>query len=372
MNPFVFFIILSSVLLGGCSKNEMEDSTEQTTEQQSKKDSTEETCSVAPVYPENGHQIHFVPSLTVNKPGPVGEMYVVNKLAEPMAFWLNEPHTKGKMAAFFVEPNSEAYIVLPVGQYAPSVGVGKLWCDFTYGFKDQKSANYNSLTIREDRALQIAFIPHISKVGFRPIVSYGDPEYKTPSPAINKKVPAQPSKVEIKNISPTENKNKAASNANQQDLSKVVKDEPPKKVVLDKNGNAAINEHFLTLKPNRFGKYEVNGKINEISVNFWLDPGASISLVPSTIAGKLGWPINCQDTDKRPYTTVQGSVFGCEATASVVGIGKFEFHGHKLAIVPIKVGYATIGMDLLAQMEIAIADDGTMLLYFHGQCPECN
>ena len=86
----------------------------------------------------------------------------------------------------------------------------------------------------------------------------------------------------------------------------------------------------VSLQRNRYGHYVSNGKINNQSVTFFLDTGASDISIPDKIAKKLKLKYGA----KRQYQTANGIITGNLTTLSSVSIGDIKLHNVRASINP--------------------------------------
>ncbi len=104
-------------------------------------------------------------------------------------------------------------------------------------------------------------------------------------------------------------------------------DHNPNQQVLSKTTG---QQNIVTLKRNRYGHYVTQGKINNHSVTFLLDTGASDISIPDKIAKKL----NLKYGQERRYQTANGIIVGNLTTLNSVSIGNIRLRNIRASINP--------------------------------------
>lgn len=104
----------------------------------------------------------------------------------------------------------------------------------------------------------------------------------------------------------------------------------------------------LTLKQNDFGQYSTEGAINEQTVTFVVDTGASRVSLPTAVAQVA------QITCKNEVTihTANGSVQACSVTIPKFKFGPFALDNVDAIIAP-NLSQPLLGMNVLQQFRIA-------------------
>lgn len=104
----------------------------------------------------------------------------------------------------------------------------------------------------------------------------------------------------------------------------------------DYNPNQQVNIHksgqqrVVTLKRNRYGHYVTQGKINNHSVTFLIDTGASDISIPGKIAKKL----RLKYGRERNYQTANGIITGYLTTLNTASIGNIQLRNVRASINP--------------------------------------
>ena len=132
----------------------------------------------------------------------------------------------------------------------------------------------------------------------------------------------------------------------------------------DYNPNQQVNTEIagqqreVILKRNRYGHYVTQGKINNHSVTFLLDTGASDISIPDKIARKL----NLKYGQERRYQTANGIIIGNLTLLEQVSIGKIQLRNIRASINP-KMDHDEIllGMSFLKNIEFTQRGDTLIL-----------
>jgi len=101
----------------------------------------------------------------------------------------------------------------------------------------------------------------------------------------------------------------------------------PNQQVLSKTTD---QKNIVTLKRNRYGHYVTQGKINNHSVTFLIDTGASDISIPDKIAKKL----DLKYGQERRYQTANGIIVGNLTTLNSVSIGNIKLRNIRASINP--------------------------------------
>lgn len=132
----------------------------------------------------------------------------------------------------------------------------------------------------------------------------------------------------------------------------------------DLNPNKQVNfqeigeKRVVILKRNRYGHYVTQGKINDLSVTFLLDTGASDISIPDKIAKKL----KLKYGQERPYQTANGIIIGYLTTLNSVSIGNIELQNVRASINPnMKHDEILLGMSFLKFIEFTQRGDTLIL-----------
>jgi len=116
----------------------------------------------------------------------------------------------------------------------------------------------------------------------------------------------------------------------------------------------------VRLKQNRYGHYLANGKINNISVNFLLDTGATLISIPEHIARKLhlkkGYPSQSR--------TANGTITVYGTRLNSVRIGSIELNNIRASINPYMTGNEILlGMSFMKHLEMTQKNNELVLRY---------
>lgn len=129
---------------------------------------------------------------------------------------------------------------------------------------------------------------------------------------------------------------------------------PNKQVVSHQAGE----QRSVILKRNRYGHYVAQGKINNHSVTFLLDTGASDISIPDKIARKL----RLKYGQKRQYQTANGIITGNLTTLKTVSIGNIKLRNVRASINPkMDNDEILLGMSFLKFIEFTQRGDTLIL-----------
>jgi len=117
-------------------------------------------------------------------------------------------------------------------------------------------------------------------------------------------------------------------------------------------------QQTVILKRNRYGHYVTQGKINNQSVTFLLDTGASDISIPDKIAKKL----NLKYGQQRRYQTANGSIIGYLTNLKSVSIGNIQLENIRASINPnMDNDEILLGMSFLKFIEFTQRGDTLIL-----------
>lgn len=116
--------------------------------------------------------------------------------------------------------------------------------------------------------------------------------------------------------------------------------------------------HEVTLKRNRFGHYNVTGKINGHKVEFLLDTGATHIAIPSPVAKKIG----LQRLYETEIHTANGFARAYGTKLESVSVGEIALSGLKATITTGMDGeLVLLGMSFLKNIEFTQRGDVLIL-----------
>lgn len=117
-------------------------------------------------------------------------------------------------------------------------------------------------------------------------------------------------------------------------------------------------QRVVILKRNRYGHYVTQGEINNHSVTFMLDTGASDISIPDKIAKKLKLSYG----QERQYQTANGTITANLTTLESVSIGNIKLQNVRASINP-KMDHDEIlmGMSFLKYIEFTQRGDTLIL-----------
>lgn len=129
---------------------------------------------------------------------------------------------------------------------------------------------------------------------------------------------------------------------------------PNQQVVLQQSAE----QNIVTLKRNRYGHYVTQGEINNHSVTFLLDTGASDISIPDKIARKL----KLKYGQEQRYQTANGIIVGNLTTLRSVSIGNIKLRNVRASINPkMKDDEILLGMSFLKFIEFTQRGDTLIL-----------
>jgi len=133
------------------------------------------------------------------------------------------------------------------------------------------------------------------------------------------------------------------------------RDYNPNQQVLMQNRD---KQRVVILKRNRYGHYVTQGEINNHSVTFMLDTGASDISIPDKIAKKLKLSYG----QERQYQTANGTITAHLTTLESVSIGNIKLQNVRASINP-KMDHDEIlmGMSFLKYIEFTQRGDTLIL-----------
>ncbi len=105
----------------------------------------------------------------------------------------------------------------------------------------------------------------------------------------------------------------------------------------------------VTLKQDRQGHYFAKGKINNETVNFLLDTGATSVAIPESVAKRLQLPYG----ERQQYFTANGMAHGFRTRLKTISLGGIEKRYIDAAITPGMTGdHILLGMSFLKSLDI--------------------
>lgn len=125
--------------------------------------------------------------------------------------------------------------------------------------------------------------------------------------------------------------------------------------------DAGVRE--VTLQRNRYGHYNVSGRINGHPVEFMLDTGATLIAVPLGVAQKLG----LQRLYETQFQTANGLATGYGTKLDEVRIGDIALSNLRATITPNMDGdIVLLGMSFLKRIEFTQHGDSLTLRQYPG------
>lgn len=112
--------------------------------------------------------------------------------------------------------------------------------------------------------------------------------------------------------------------------------------------NNSDNLNRIELKANAFGHYLANGEINNISVEFLLDTGATQVSVPESIALKAGM----KKGNKHRVSTANGTIMVYQSRIDHLNLMGMHFYDVPASINPYMDGEILLGMSVMRHLDI--------------------
>lgn len=129
---------------------------------------------------------------------------------------------------------------------------------------------------------------------------------------------------------------------------------PNQKVASQQSGQ----QNVVSLKRNRYGHYVTQGKINNHTVTFLIDTGASDISIPNKIARKLKLTFG----QERRYQTANGVIVGNLTMLKSVSIGNIKLRNVRASINPkMDNNEILLGMSFLKFIEFTQRGDTLIL-----------
>ncbi|MDP3267776.1 MAG: retropepsin-like aspartic protease [Legionella sp.] len=118
-----------------------------------------------------------------------------------------------------------------------------------------------------------------------------------------------------------------------------------------------INHNEYQLTADKRGHYYIKGRINDLSVNFLVDTGATLVAIPQNLAKRLNV------TGRYPITisTANGEVTGSLTRLQSLSFGEFTINDVKAVIIPTNDDEVLLGMNVLSKFSI-MQDQNRLIL----------
>lgn len=119
-----------------------------------------------------------------------------------------------------------------------------------------------------------------------------------------------------------------------------------------------IQNGSLAIKADKQGHFKLKGKINEETVTFLVDTGATLVAIPQKLANRLQlealYPIEAE--------TANGIIKGYLTRLPNLNLGNFQLKNVKAVIMPDSAGgTALLGMNVLSKFEL-IQKEGNLII----------
>lgn len=114
-----------------------------------------------------------------------------------------------------------------------------------------------------------------------------------------------------------------------------------------------VNHSELILSADKAGHYRIKGRINDYSVEFLVDTGATFVAIPQNIAEKL------HISGRYPVTisTANGEVTGSLTRVQQLSFGEFTLNDVKAVIIPVDDDTVLLGMNVLSKFNMIQQDE---------------
>lgn len=115
-------------------------------------------------------------------------------------------------------------------------------------------------------------------------------------------------------------------------------------------GNYQISAGKVTITPDKYGHYYIDGYINNSPVKFMLDTGATWVAVPANVATQINLKGHYPVTVK----TAAGEVTGSLTRLDTLAFADFKFQNIKAVIVPADdENIVLLGMNILSKFDLS-------------------
>lgn len=113
----------------------------------------------------------------------------------------------------------------------------------------------------------------------------------------------------------------------------------------------------IAIPRSRNGHFYVAGAINDQTVTFLVDTGASTVSVGTAVAQRIGLPRGREVT----VGTANGTTRGEEITGQTIAIGGIRLHNVRIVILPNLPGEALLGQNVLRHLEVVQTQENMRL-----------
>jgi aspartyl protease family protein len=111
------------------------------------------------------------------------------------------------------------------------------------------------------------------------------------------------------------------------------------------------------------GHYHIKTQVNDVSVEFMLDTGASDVVIPLSLAKRIG--INIKELEfTRVYNTANGKVKGAPITLETIKIGDMEVHNVRASVNDSDLITPLLGMSFLEKLQGYEVRNGVLKLWW--------
>jgi len=116
-----------------------------------------------------------------------------------------------------------------------------------------------------------------------------------------------------------------------------------------------IGSASLVLSSDGVG-YRVSGAVKGVPVRFHVDTGATTTSISSAVATKAG----IYECHHRMFSTANGMIQGCVATASEITFGNFRVMNVEVVVMPFMSGDSLLGLNVLRLFRVEQQPGGVM------------
>lgn len=254
-------------------------------------------------FPTNGTTYIFPGSkIQPDNPGNT-EISLSNEHTHPFLAIFTAPKSIIPYLSVLVQANQTAKVRLPAGQYDLMFSVGNEWCNARSGFSGGQRIKMNTtMTILPEQAVQMSAQSAGAGVGdFQIFIKTSTPD--TPPPATQ-----------------------------------------------------FIGEGVMEIRQHRDGHFHIAGSVNDFSVNYLIDTGASLTSLSQSTADRAG----VTDCKFASFNTAGGTINGCIGRVAQLTIGNYQIQNATVAVMP-NMEIDLLGMNVLNHFQISQAN-GVMRL----------
>ena len=124
-----------------------------------------------------------------------------------------------------------------------------------------------------------------------------------------------------------------------------------------------ISKGKIAIKANIAEQYYISAKVNNHSVHFLIDTGASIVSIPISIAEKIGFNVSNLVFNDR-FHTANGVIFCASSNNNNITLENFSVNNVNISICPNELSTPLLGVNFLKMLKKYQVENGEMVLYY--------